>query len=121
MSGNLFTGVELDRPDAPAVTVLGITHEGLSNGLKPELQALGFERFLQHARSGAVKLPFHQPRHDVDDGDVHATQIETVRRLKPQQSAADDDGVLVLASGSNHAFRVYDIAIGEHAVNIFPC
>ena len=36
-----------------------------------------------------VELALHQRRHQVDDGDLHAAQRRPVRRLEPEQTAAD--------------------------------
>ena len=80
-----------------------------------EREALRFERLLQHLRGRAVELALHQPRHEVHDRDVHAAQLEAVRRLEPEQPAADHDGVAMLARGRDHRFGVGDVAIGDHA------
>ena len=74
---------------------------------------------MQHVGSGAIKLALHQPRHDVNDGDIHAAQLEAIRGLKSEQPSSNHHRILILACGRNHLFRIVDIAIGQHAVEIF--
>src|SRR2546426_3505300 len=64
-------------------------------GAQQELQPLVLERALQHIGRGTVQLTFHQPVHQMDDGDVHAALLKAICRLEAKQSAADDHSVPV--------------------------
>ena len=112
--GHFAAVLELHGPHAAVVVAdqLG----GL--GLEQEPEAAILERLLQHLGRDLVELALHQPRHDVDHRHVHAAQLETVGGLEAEQAAADHDRVLVDGRRVDHAVRVGDVAIAQHALQV---
>ncbi len=49
----------------------------------------------------------------------HAALHEAVGSLQAQQAAADDDGVLVRGGGVDHGLCVGNVAVGQHALEVF--
>ena len=74
---------------------------------------------MQQLAGHAVELALHQRRHDVHHGDGHAAQHQAVGRFEAEQPAADDDGVFVLGGGGYHLVGVGDVAVGNHALQVF--
>ena len=83
-----------------------------------ELQAALFERALQQLARRRIELALHQPRHDVHDRHVHATQPQAVGGFEPQQAAADHHRVRVCCRRVDHRLGVGDVAVGDHAVEL---
>jgi hypothetical protein len=106
---NLFTRLQADTGD-----VFG-SENRFRVRFQPEREPLGLERLLQQVRGGAVELPLHEPRHEVNHRHVHAAQLQSIGGLQPQQPAADHDRVGVLRRCVDHRLRIADVAVGEHA------
>ena len=70
---------------------------------------------MQHARRRAVELALHQPRHDVNDGDVHAAQLQANGGFQPQQTSADHHRVSVAAGSLDRRIRVGNVALADNA------
>ena len=61
-------------------------------GVEHDLDALGLDRALQHARGLRVELALHQPVHQVHARVTRAPALrEAIGRLEPEQAAADHD------------------------------
>ena len=80
--------------------------------------AAPFQFSLQQEARRFIQLAFHQRGHQVDDRDVHAAQGQAVRRLKPQQTAADNHGAAALFRRRQHL--VAQIAERDYARQVLP-
>ncbi len=89
--------------------------EGFGLLFEKKPQTLRFERSLQHSGSHLVELALHEPGHEVHDRHVHAACLEPVRRLEPEQPAADHHRAPVARRGLDHRIGVGDVAIRDDA------
>src|SRR4030095_9996872 len=70
----------------------------------------------EHPCRRRIKLAFHEPVHEMQHGDLDARFREPVGGLKPEQTAADDDGP---RTGSfSDGVHVVDVAERENARQI---
>ncbi len=76
------------------------------------------QRLLEQPAGGLVELPFHQRRHQVEHRHLHAAQREPMRRLKPEQAAADYHSIAALLSGAQHFADVIHVTERHHALQI---
>ena len=70
---------------------------------------------LQQFGRDRIELAFHQRRHDVQHGGVHAVAGQAVGRLQAEQAAADDHGMGAGLAGRHHRLDVGDVAEADHA------
>ena len=73
--------------------------------------------FKQRARR-FIQLPFHQARHQMQNGDIHAAHFKPRGRLKAKQTAANDDRTPALFGIAEHCLDVIEITVGENARQI---
>src|SRR5574343_389350 len=106
---NLQAVLEADCGDTAGFTL----DQRFGLGFEQELEALVFERFLQHFAGNFVELALKQPRAEVHDSDVHTAQLETVSSFQAEQAAADHPRVLVQASRLDHLVGVLDVAVAD--------
>jgi hypothetical protein len=99
---------------------VAVGQQGLGVRADLEADAALLQRPLQQPASGLVELALHQPRHDVDDGDLHAAPHQAVGGFQPEQAAADDHGLAVLLRGVDHGLCVGDVAVSHHAGQVAP-
>ena len=113
IGGKFAPVLQPDRRDMAARTHdlrrIAAGHDGL-----PAPFQLGLE---QIARC-LIQLALHQGGHQVDDRDGHPAQRKAVRRLQPQQAAADHHSGSALFGGSYHPVHIVQIAKRDYACQI---
>ena len=82
--------------------------------LQQKLQPLGLQILLQQACGRFVQLSVEQPVADMHHGNVHAAQLQTIRRFQTEQATADHHGILVLPGSGDHRGHVGDVAETDH-------
>ncbi len=60
---------------------LAVADDRLGVGLGQHLDAARLHRLLQQVAGGRIELAFHQRRHDMQHGDVHAARVEAGGRF----------------------------------------
>ena len=111
--------LELDCGNTATLAVVLATHQLLRLCTDQELQPAVFQRLLQHLAGHSVQLALHQRGHHVHHGHGHAAQHQAVGGFQAQKAAADDDCVFVLGSRFNHGVGVGNVAVGDHAFQVF--
>ena len=76
--------------------------------------------FLQKVTRCRIELPFHQGRHEMQDGHIHAAHPEPRGCFKAEQSAANDDRIAAGSRHGQHPIHIVDVTIGENARQIMP-
>ena len=75
---------------------------------------------LQQPPRRFIELPFHQRRHQVKDGDVHAAKTEAVRGLQAEQAAADDHRPAAALGRLEHGIDIVEVAERDHSGKVAP-
>ncbi|MNU98757.1 hypothetical protein D3C71_888750 [compost metagenome] len=97
----------------------GVAHQLLCLCFHQELHAALLQRLLQHLPGHIVQLPFHQPVAHMHHAHLHAALHQAVGGLQAQQAAADDHGVFVGGCRVDHGLCVGNVAVGQHALQVF--
>ncbi len=112
--GDVAPVLEADPLDLALAVNLGSIGAG-QDRLAPRL-----ERCLEQPPGRFVELPFHQRRHDVEHGHLHPAQRQAVRRLEPEQPAADHHCVPAGVGRAQHRADIVHVAEGYDTLQVMP-
>ena len=73
-----------------------------------------FERLFEQPPRSLVELALHQRGHQVDDGNLHPPQAETMRCLEPQQAPADHHRRPAVFGRLEHRLDIVHVAKPDH-------
>jgi hypothetical protein len=111
---NLRTVIEAHCLHVSACAVFSVTDNPFSISAEQKFQPSLLQGLLQQFSGGGVELLFHQPVRQMYNGDIHAAQLQAVRRFQPQQAPADHHRTLILCCGRNHCIGVGYVPIGNY-------
>ena len=105
----------------------GITSSGIPTVQTAPVVALGCSASLQGvaslgedgskvSRSANLKQPSHDPRHELEDGDLQAKLLQRVSSLEPRNTTTDDDSLLLALSVGSDSIGIALVLDREDAL-----
>ena len=83
--------------------------------LKQNLDALALDQRFQQRRGRRIELTFHQPVHQVNQGDARTGLGKAIGGFEAEQSAADHDDASLLRGQCQQQIDIAAVAKGVHA------